>query len=261
MMNKTLRYVLINSTLAFVSAFIISTFIHELGHYISYFIFGANPTLYHNYVQTPDQQINILPKIISALAGPLGSLIQGIVLGLVIYNKQKNTAGHLFYLWLSLLGFVNFFGYLVMTPLSTVGDTGKVAELLNIDYSIRIVTAILGLILLVLVIFKIGRNFSNFIPAEHDMKGREKYVYHIMFFPILIGSIMNTLLGFPVTAFLSIIYPATSSYIIMSSFSSILNNPNPQSTIPEFENKIMKSMVILLLSVIILNRLLTFGLG
>ncbi len=260
-MSKSLKYVLINSTMAFVSAFIFTTFIHEFGHYISYFVFGANPILFHNHVQTPEQQISIHAKIISALAGPVSSLLQGIVLGFIVSKKRKNTASYLFYLWLSLLGFVNFFGYLVMTPLSTVGDTGKVAELLNIDYSVRIVTAVVGFVLLILIIFKIGKNFSTFIPAEPELKQRTKYVYHIMFFPILIGSILNTLLAFPVVAFLSVIYPATSSYVIMSSFGSILKNSNPQPTRPEFEDKIMKSFALLLLSAIILNRLLTMGVG
>jgi membrane-associated protease RseP (regulator of RpoE activity) len=260
-MNKSLRNVLINSTMAFVSAFIVTTFIHEFGHYLSYSLSGANPTIFHNYVQADDQQISINAKIISALAGPVISLLQGIVLGIVVSKKRKNTAIYLFYLWLSILGLVNFFGYLAMTPFSTTGDTGKVAELMNLNSSVRMMIAIAGLVLLILVIFKVGKKFSNFISAKYSWKERRNYVYSIMFLPIIFGSILNTLLALPVIVVLSVIYPATSSYVIMSSFGTILKNPYPQATIPEFEEKIMKRLVLLFTSAIILNRLLTMGLG
>ncbi len=260
-MSKPLINILLNSTMAFVSAFIFTTFFHEFGHYLSYSVFGENPTLFHNYVQTPGQQLGIGAKLVSALAGPVSSLMQGIVLALVVYKKQENTARNLFYLWLSLLGFVNFFGYLVMTPFSTVGDTGKAAELMRLDHSVRSVIAFVGLVLAIWVIRKVGKNFSVFIPADCGAKLRTKYVYHIMFFPIMIGSILNTLLAFPVAALLSVIYPATSSYVIMSSFDAILKNASPQPTKPEFEDRLMKSVMLLLLSAILLNRLLTTGVG
>lgn len=248
---------LINSTLAFVSAFVITTFIHELGHFLSYFMFGENPTLFHNYVQTPGQDISKHVKVISALAGPVISLVQGTALAMVVSIKRKNTSAHLFFLWLSLLGLVNFFGYLIMTPFSATGDTGKVAELLKVPEGLRILIAVVGFAVLIPVILRVGRNFSNFIPAEH----KTKYVYRIMFFPILIGSALNTLLAFPVVAILSIIYPATSSYAIMISFSAILKAPAAQSPASELGNRIKKSLVFLTLFAIILNRVLTTGVG
>ena len=260
-MDKSYKNILINSTLAFIAAFIFTTFIHEFGHFISYSMFGANPTLFHNYVQTPDQILSLHVKVISALAGPIFSLLQGFVFVIIVYKNHKNSAAHLFYLWVALLGFVNFFGYLLMTPLSTAGDTGKVAGLLSIDYSVRIMIAIVGFALLIWIILKIGRNFSNFIPEQHNLKKKAKYVYHIMFFPIMIGGLVNTLLAFPVVAILSIIYPATSSYVIMSSFGSILKASNQQAISSEIEDKINKSLILLTIFAIIFNRLLTLGVG
>lgn len=260
-MVKPMNNILINSTLAFISAFLITTFIHEFGHFLSYLLFGANPILFHNYVQTPDQASNLHARIISTLAGPLISLIQAVVFAVIGSNKKSNTANHLFILWLSLLGFVNFFGYLVMTPFTTTGDTGKVAELLNIDFSIRLVIAFIGFAILLWIIFKVARNFTNFIPVQNDMDLRAKYVYRLMFFPIVIGSVVNALLAFPVVTVLSIVYPATSSYVIMSSFPVILKPSNHHTTKPDFEDQIMKSMVILLLCALVLNRFLTLGIG
>jgi len=260
-MEKPSDNILINSTLAFISAFIITTFIHEIGHYFSYLLFGANPTLFHNYVQTPDRVLNLHVQIISALAGPLFSLIQGLGFTVFISKRRRNSVNHLFFLWLSLLGFVNFFGYLVMTPFTTTGDTGKVAELLNIDNSIRIGIAIVGFALLLWVLFEVAKNFAIFIPAQQDKASRSKYVYRLMFFPIIIGSLANTLLAIPVAATLSIIYPATSSYVIMSTFGRILKTPNDETTNPEFEKRIMPAMIVLVICAITFNRLLTFGIG
>jgi len=259
-MNKSFRNILINSSLAFVSAFIITTFIHELSHYLSHLMFGADPTLFHNYVQTVDKPTSITANVVSALAGPVMSLVQGIFFAFLFLRKKNNSAINLLLLWISLLGYVNFFGYLVMTPFFTSGDTGKAAELLNLEYYIRFSIAIIGFVLLIWVISKTGKNFSNFISEDRDLKKRSKYVYHVMFFPIIIGSIVNSILAFPAMVLLSVIYPATSSYVIMSSFGVILKNSNSMNK-SEIEEKINSSLFLIFVCSIILNRLLTFGVG
>lgn len=259
-MEKSFKYILINSTLAFVSAFIITTIFHEFGHYLAYLFFGSNPTMYHNFVQASDQTLNSSGQITVVLMGPIFSLLQGFVLGFIIL-KKRNTTSQLLILWLSLLGFVNFFGYLVMTPFSKTGDTGKVAELLNIDFILRIAIAAVGLFILLWLIQRLAKNFSNFIPDQMDKAIKAKYIYQLMFFPIIIGSLINALLAFPVVNILSVIYPATSSYTIMSSFRAILKSSTHHKTGPEFEKRIIKSLVVLVIAAIIINRLLTMGVG
>ena len=259
-MDKALRYILSNSTIAFVSAFFITTFIHEGGHFISYLLFGAGPTLFHNHVYIPDQQLSLDVRIISALAGPLSSLMQGIIFGAVVSRRAESRVIDLLFLWIGLLGYVNFFGYLMMTPLSTAGDTGKVAELLQIGYVYRILIAVTGFAILIFIVLKIGRYFSNFIPAEYAETERRKYVYHIMFFPILIGSVINTLFAFPIPVFLSAIYPATSSFVIMSSFGTIMKSTDPRRHKTEIEEKVFKFLLLLAVLGMLVNRLLTNGL-
>ncbi len=260
-MDKSKKNILINSTLAFVSAFLITTILHESGHFIVYYLAGAKPVLYHNYVQTPDQQLSLFVRIISALAGPFASLFQGIIFGFIVTGRKKEKMHDLFYLWLSLLGFVNFFGYLMMTPLSTAGDTGKVAEFLNLGYPVRILTAVSGLIILIFIILKMGKNFSAFIPAEKEIDEKRKYVYQIMFYPILIGSAIDTMLAFPIPVMLSAIYPATSAFVIMSSFGVILKSTGTRETKTEIETRIQWSIIFLTVSLILVNRFLTLGVG
>lgn len=260
-MKKPFRIILINSTLAFISAFIFTTIFHEIGHYIAYQLLGADPTLFHNYVQTSNDSLPANARIIAALAGPFFSLLQGVILGFILIKGRGNSARHLFLLWLSLLGFVNFFGYLMMTPLSTMGDTGKAAELLGVALNARIAIAVLGLCALVWVIMVVAKHFGTYIPNQTDQASRVKYVYNLMFIPIMAGSVVNALLAFPIVAILSVIYPTTSPYVIMVSFSAILKFSGEYDTPPDFEHQIMRPLVILLLFAVAINRLLTLGIG
>ncbi|NQV29917.1 MAG: hypothetical protein HQ508_03425 [Candidatus Marinimicrobia bacterium] len=260
-MSPKYKNVLINSTLAFIAAFLITTILHELGHYLAYLIYEANPTLFHTFVQTPAIFLTTGERIFSALAGPLASLLQALLFGIVVSRGPKNSVSYLLFLWLSLLGFVNFFGYLVMTPFSAKGDTGKIAELLGLSQPSKVVIALLGFALLVWLIRKMARIFSIFIPARLEEKQRSKYIYHLMFFPIMIGSLLNTGLAFPVVAVMSIVYPATSAYVIMSSFPVILRTPSFKLTLPGIDEKIVIGLGLLTLFTIILNRLLTLGWG
>lgn len=261
-MENQFRNILINSTLAFTSAFFITTFLHESGHYIAYLFFGADPILYHNYVRVINSALDDFPRVFSVLAGPAVSLVQGFIFAWVLTRKPNgNSAQFLFFLWLSLLGYVNFFGYLIMTPLFATGDTGKAAEILKISMTYRAVLAAGGLILLVLIILKVGRMFIRFIPNANNTMIKTKYVYHVMFYPIIIGSIIKTVFSFPAVVFLSVVYPATSSFMIMISFGVIVNAATPHLDKPDVAGKINIPFVLMTIAVILLNRLLTSGVG
>lgn len=259
--RKPYLITLLNSTMAFTGAFFITTLIHEIGHFLSYWIGGANPVLYHNYVSVADNNLNIHLRIISALAGPVISLIQGTFFLILLKIRIKNNVNYLLILWLSLLGFVNFFGYLLMTPFSSAGDTGKVAEMLELSMFYRVLIAGSGLIILIFIILKTGNLFSYFIPGKIDLRTRRNYVYSIMFFPIIIGSLVRSFFTFPIPALVSVIYTAASSYVIMISFGIILKNPVNQDTNNPVQKKISTTLIVILLVVIILNRLLTRGFG
>ena len=176
MAKKNFTNILVNSTLAFVSAFIVTTIFHEFGHYLSYSFFGYEVTLFHNFVQTTHQNPDNNITIISAAAGPVFSLVQGLVFAFFIFKHKSNSSNTLFMLWLSLLGFVNFFGYLLMTPFTTTGDTGKIALLLDVNFSLRIVIAVIALFVLLWIISKVAICFNNFIPEQTDKAVKAKYI-------------------------------------------------------------------------------------
>ena len=258
-MPKSHRNIFVNSTLAFVSAFIITTIIHESGHYIASYLFGSQPKLYHNYVETSETQARVLAIVIIALAGPFISFIQGVIASGVVLFRQKNTQQDLLFLWLGLLGFVNFFGYLMLTPLSTVGDTGKVAELLQIHYTLRVGVSLLGIVALLLIVTATGKEFARFVPPSSELVEKRKYVNAILLFPIIVGSMVNSILAFPVVAVLSVIYPATSPYVILSSYGKVLKGINLSSNDSFIYQKISPFLIGLVIVCVLINRLLTKG--
>lgn len=258
-MHNTYTNTLINSTLAFTAAFFLTTLIHELGHYMVYFIGGAHPVLYHNYVSVSDEVIGEPFRIMAALGGPVISLVQGIVFVSILKNESKRGTGQLFSLWFGLLGLVNFFGYLMITPISTAGDTGKVAQILDLGLLYRILIAFSGFIILILILLRQGKKFSRFIPAVRDLRERRKFVYSIMFLPIILGSIIKTAFAFPVPVWISVLYTATSAWVIMITFGVILKNPGRNPGNSEVQERISLIMIGLVFLMIILNRLLVGG--
>ena len=126
------RNLFIHSVLIFVSAFVSNTLIHEGAHAVVAKVAGLHPVLHHNYVSTPDKEsASTLVKILIPAAGPLMSLLQGIIFLIVLRRTDQKSLLTLFYLWLSVMGFINFVGYLMLTPVVPYGDTGRVFAQLN----------------------------------------------------------------------------------------------------------------------------------
>jgi len=256
-----LKILFVNSLAGFVAAFLFTTFIHESGHFIAYLLSGAHPVLYHNHVRVDEPEFGTAVRIIAAMAGPVISLVQGICLGLIVVRRRSNSPQDLLLLWLCLLGLVNFFGYLMLTPISTVGDTGKAAALIGLPVIYRILISIAGIAILILLVIRLGRYFSRFIPAVGDLRQKRRYIKVLVIYPILAGSVINVLLALPVPVMLSVIYPATSSFVILSAYGSIIRTADSPAAASVPELKISRLLVLLLLAGIVVNRLLTLGLG
>ena len=253
------KYIFANSLFAFVSAFAITTILHESGHFISYYLLGAHPALHHNYVQVSDKNLSTLIVVISALAGPVTSMVQAFVFGLFVTKKGGNDAKHLLFLWLSLLGAVNFFGYLMLTPFTNIGDTGRVAELLTLSDFIQLMIALFGIVFLILFVLKIGKYFANFIPqnSEKPLKGR--YIRALLMYPIITGSLINAVLALPVVAALSLIYPVTSPYVNLTAYGKIRHTETNVNKTSPLESKFNGNLILITALCVILNRILALG--
>ncbi len=262
-MNKQSRYLLINSTLAFVAAFLATTLVHELGHFVAYSLLGMHPTLYHNQVVISNENaLSTLAQIFGKSAGMLLCLVQGGVLFFFLNKNKKNNAFNLFLLWLGLLGFVNFFGYWMIVPFTEVGDSGAIARLLHIPRWVQYLIALAALDGLFFLVRKMGTVFNRFLPAFSEKRMRHKMANAILLYPLVLGSLINVLLALPAPAAISLIYPATSSFVLMIAYRHIVEAQPPLTqTSTCVAEKLSPILVVLVLVFVLINRLLVTGWG
>ncbi len=250
---------LANSTVAFIGAFTFTTLLHELGHFVSYLAFGAHATLYFNQVQADDTTVSLTGVIVSALAGPVVSLLQGIVCAWWVRTRRQNDAAQLFLQWLALLGVINFFGYLMLTPLSSVGDTGRVAGLLGFPAWLSALIAIGGIAVLLVIVFRQDRHFARFLHGDPGSRDRARWINVLVFFPIIVGSVVNVIFAFPIPTAISAIYPATSSLTVLAGYSAMLSAPRAELPASPLGRSVSWSLVAVAVALLVVNRLLVRG--
>lgn len=120
---------LINSSVAFVLAGLLATTLHEMAHFITALILGDYAKIFPPYVQTADN-INLYHHIIISAAGPVFSLLSGLIIIWLLSGKGKGFM-RLFWTWLGFLSAQIGFGYFLISPLAKAGDTGFVLSSLN----------------------------------------------------------------------------------------------------------------------------------
>ena len=260
-MNHQTRYLFINSTLAFVAAFLVTTLVHELGHFIAYFLLDMHPTLYHNQVVVSDGNALSTPaRIFGKSAGMLLCLLQGGALFFFLNKNKKNNAFNLFLLWSGLLGFVNFFGYWMIVPFTEVGDSGAIARLLHIPLWAQYLIALAALDGLFFIVRKMGTVFNRFLPATSEKRMRHKMANAILLYPLVLGSLINVLLALPAPAAISLIYPATSSFVLMIAYRHIVEAQPPLTkTSSCVADRLSPILIVLALVFVLINRVLVNG--
>lgn len=216
---KEKLYVILNSTILYTITFLITTIIHECSHALLGMLYGSDPVLHHNYVEHFSiSHLSVMQQVIISLAGPIASLIQGLLAGWAYLNTQKQRPLHLFLLWFSVLGFSNFFGYLMTGPLFQAGDIGKVFLLLRFPLFTQIIFAVLGATILFVIAYKLTVPFLQFSYRHKwvaDQQSRMKFSFNIIILPWIMGSAIVTILYLPIIAIVSIIYPVMSGMIFI----------------------------------------------
>lgn len=222
-----LMHVTINSAVLYALAFLLTTILHELGHAFTGALLGSEPVLHHNFVEHRSTgHLSSGQEIAIALAGPLTSLLQGLIVGFVFLKSKRRSLTELFLLWWAVLGFANFLGYLMTGPVFTDGDIGKVFDTAGTAVWVRIVLAVVGAGLLLFIAYKMTKPFLEFSPrAEWLDNGasRKKFSLHSLILPWLIGSALITLLYLPVIAIVSIIYPVMSGMVFIFPWQNAVN--------------------------------------
>lgn len=258
------KNLLIHSILIFVLSFISNTFIHEGAHAFMAKATGLHPVLHHNYVSTPGQEAStLLVKVLIPAAGPLLSLIQGIIFLILLRIARQKSLTTLFYLWMSVMGFINFGGYLMLTPLVPYGDTGKVFSLLNAPQWLKWSAALAALAGLIRVVSGLTPDFERQVPEgvkEQDYVPG-KFANLLVAFPVAIGCIITSLLSLPVPTPISIIYPATSPFIVFMVYGGLRRKKGDLAGNAQYPGSISVALIILMLAAVVISRLLVNGLA
>lgn len=137
----------LNSTVAFALAGMIAITLHELAHLITGKAFGLPATLFATAVDY-GEAVPEPTQIATALAGPIFSLVFGLVLH-AISGRWGRGFGRLFWMWLGLMSAQVGFGYLIIAIFARNGDTGKALTLLGAPefvYWISLVVGIAGML-------------------------------------------------------------------------------------------------------------------
>lgn len=161
------RLLLINSIVAFAIAQPLMIQVHEFAHALAGLAVGLRPTVYPGAVSyavdgTTSQQL------VTALAGPIASLVIGVVV-LLAAPAVRGFWG-LFLLWFGALSVQEFTGYLMTAPFFSFGDIGVALHLLAAPgwtYWLVLVVGAAGTVLL-------GRVFTRHLLAlvdEGDVAG------------------------------------------------------------------------------------------
>ncbi len=160
-MNKSdLKNIFINSTLLFVTASIIEMTLHEAGHFVAAMIVGAKEiSLHHNYVISNSDNLTLSARIFEKAAGPIVSLIIGILFHIICLKQKKRNMLFLFNLYMSVFGYIGILGYLLISPFFISGDTGYICYVLNFPLWLTFLVAISGAVIAFLLMRNLMRYF------------------------------------------------------------------------------------------------------
>lgn len=261
----TYFFVFLNSVILFITATLLENFLHQSGHFLMAKWVGLpDISMHHNYVNFDDSQVSNLHKVLVNGAGPLLSLLTGIIFQFLCLGRLKRDLVFMFQNYMAIFGYTGFFGYLIIAPFYTDGDTGKVLQLLDFPLWSVIGISILALVSLYTIMFRLTRNFVLLCPIEAlEIKyARRRFMFIMIFYPFILGTITTTLLSLPVAAAFSLIAPFIRPFSIMWTFPQALNKEYRGTVSNEHLESINNFRIfpVIALSVmVIVNRLLVAG--
>jgi len=262
---KNFRNIIINSSMLFVSAAVLQMTLHELGHFIAAILIHAkNVTLHHNYVSHQTGNLPLPQAVFYAGAGPFVSLLVGVCFHFVCSRQKKRNLLFLFNLYLAVFGYIAFFGYLMVAPFFTYGDTGYIFRALNFPVWLTVSIAIIGGLFLYMVMCKLIRFFVEMGPVNiiADKKTRRIFMGCLIQYPLYIGIVITTLLNLPTPSVLSLIYPIFSPFSLMWAYGKGISKAYPadhMNTDISAINQIQPVWVTIFFLIIVMNRLLAYG--
>jgi hypothetical protein len=196
----------LRTTLLFFTAYALNTTAHEFAHAIAAYSLGLRSTLFHFYTNIDFADTEPTPRILVAIAGPLFSLVFGLVCWLV-YRKTRLKPSKLPWLYLAILGISIFLGNLFSA--SFAGDFGTAAMILNIDPTVRLLITVVGLVLIAAFMYAMGQELVIWSPPGYS---RTRAMINMIAWPALLGTVLAILAFLPLPGSFVMGWIATSLF-------------------------------------------------
>ena len=213
MKNKSL---IINSTAIFIIATILQMTLHEVGHFLAALALNSNKiVLYQNYVL--ENSLSLTRSLIVVAAGPIFSFLVVITFNIICLTYKKRNTLFMFFLYMSVFGYINFMGYLMISPFFVQGDTGYIFDALKFPIWVSLMIAVIGALSIFFILKRLSKYFIEMGSAEiiENLSLRKEFTDSTVQYPQYIGIVITSLLNLPVPIFLSLIYPLCSPFALM----------------------------------------------
>ena len=225
---KNFKNIIVNSSILFVCAAVIQMTLHELGHFIAAILVHAkNVTLHHNYVS--NQTVN-MPVPQACFPSCRSRTICKPAYWYMCFHfvcswQKKRNLLFLFNLYMAVFGYIAFFGYLMVAPFFTYGDTGFIFHALNFPIWLTAAIAVIGGITLYFMMRKLMGYFVEMGTQDiiADKKLRRLFINSIIQYPLYIGIVITTLFNLPTPTVLSLIYPICSPFSLMWAYRTAIS--------------------------------------
>lgn len=212
--------------LYYMAAFMLTTLVHELSHALVAKLLGGLLVLYNTHVETLNEQLLVCAKVAIALAGPLLSLGQGLVFMAWAWRQRAAGDAALCRLYLGVFGSINFLGYLLIGPLVPYGDIGQVEALWHWPIWATVGLAVIAGIGVQFVVASMGPLFLDQGPGL-ARPARSHLMQALVVLPWLLGSVLITVLSWPLPTPISLLYPIMSSMVLGAAWGRAMRSPYP----------------------------------
>lgn len=183
---------LFNNVVAAVLGAGLMVLVHELTHLVAGLAQGAPGELYPFAVNSPG--LSDTDQAIATLAGPVFSLVSGVVLALWLPLRRRGGFAHLLWLWFAFTSMMEGVGYLVITPFGA-GDTATASALLGWGTPVQLAMCAVGIALM----FVLARMWAPHVGRFAGEDPRRQWAFTL--WPWLIGTAVNLVMS---TVYLSV---------------------------------------------------------
>lgn len=219
------------ATLHYTAAFLLTTLVHELGHALVSKVLGGQPMLYNTHVENLALHLPASTEVAIALAGPLFSLVQGVVFMGWAWGRRGSGDAALWRLYLGLFGLINFMGYLLIGPVVPYGDIGQVEAIWQVPVWATVTVAVLAGVGVQWVVGRTAPLFLDFGQGGLTRPLRGQMMQGLIAVPWLLGSVLITALSWPLPTPISLIYPIMSNMVLGAAWGKAMRGTYPEEAL------------------------------